>query len=45
MVSLDFENKKVSISEPYYITSNKENDFRVFQDFFKGIKGKNPELF
>lgn len=45
MAALDFENKKVKISEPYYPTTNKEKDFQVFYDFFKNVKGKNPELF
>ena len=45
MATLDFGNKKVKISEPYYTTANKEKDFQVFYDFFKDVKGKNPELF
>lgn len=45
MATLDFGNKRVKISDPYYITDNKEKDFEVFYDFFKNIKGKNPELF
>lgn len=45
MATLDFGNKKVKFSEPYYPTSNKDKDFEVFHDFFKNVKGKNPELF
>ncbi|WP_288954533.1 1-acyl-sn-glycerol-3-phosphate acyltransferase [uncultured Polaribacter sp.] len=45
MATLDFGNKRVKISEPYYITGDKEKDFEVFYDFFKHVKGKNPELF
>ena len=45
MIGLDFEHKKVIISEPYTITEDKEKDFKVFYDFFKDIKGKHPERF
>ncbi|QNM86416.1 1-acyl-sn-glycerol-3-phosphate acyltransferase [Polaribacter pectinis] len=45
MATLDFENKQIKISEPYYTTANKDKDFEVFHSFYKGIKGKNPELF
>ncbi|PWG04435.1 1-acyl-sn-glycerol-3-phosphate acyltransferase [Polaribacter aquimarinus] len=45
MATLDFGNKRVKISEPYYITGDMEKDFEVFYDFFKHVKGKNPELF
>lgn len=44
MATLDFENKNVRISEPYYITDNKENDFKVFYNYFKNVKGRKPEL-
>ena len=44
MATLDFKNKEVKISEPYYTTENKEQDFEVFHSFFKNVKGKNPEL-
>ena len=45
MATLDFENKQVKFSEPYYTTDNKEEDFEVFYSFYKNIKGKNPELY
>ncbi|MCL7762805.1 1-acyl-sn-glycerol-3-phosphate acyltransferase [Polaribacter sp. Z014] len=45
MATLDFKNKKIKISQPYYTTDSKEADFKVFHSFFKGVKGKNPELF
>ena len=45
MATLDFENKKVKISEPYNLTDSKENDFKHFNQFYKGIKGKIPENF
>ena len=44
MATLDFENKQVKISEPYYLTDNKDADFEHFYSYFKGIKGKKPEL-
>jgi 1-acyl-sn-glycerol-3-phosphate acyltransferase len=45
MATLDFENKKIKISEPYYTTDDKEKDFNFFYTFYKNVKGKNPELF
>ena len=44
MATLDFENKQIKFSEPYYVTENKENDFANFDRFFFNVKGKNPEL-
>ena len=44
MATLDFEYKKVKISEPYYVTDDLEEDFIIFKTFFKNIKGKNSEL-
>lgn len=44
MATLDFQNKKIKISEPYYTTDDKEKDFQFFYFFYKNIKGKNPEL-
>jgi hypothetical protein len=41
---LDFENKKIKISAPYYVTNEMEKDFKVFKNFFKNVKGKKPEL-
>ena len=45
MAALDFENKQIKISEPYDTTDSKEKDFEYFHSFFKGVKGKKPELF
>lgn len=44
MATLDFENKKLKISEPYYITGDKNKDFAFFKDFYSDVKGKYPEL-
>lgn len=44
MAGLDFENKQIKISDPYYLTDNKDKDFKHFMGFFENIKGKKPEL-
>lgn len=44
MATLDFENKQVKISEPYYTTDNVAKDFAHFKEFYKDVKGKIPEL-
>jgi 1-acyl-sn-glycerol-3-phosphate acyltransferase len=44
MATLDFGNKQIKISEPYYTSENMEKDFEVFRDFYRNVKGKNPEL-
>lgn len=44
MTSLDFKNKQIKISDPFYTTSNKEADFEYIYGYFRGIKGKKPEL-
>ncbi|WP_144896894.1 1-acyl-sn-glycerol-3-phosphate acyltransferase [Lutibacter sp. Hel_I_33_5] len=45
MATLDFGNKQVKISEPYTITNDLDTDFKFFEDFYKGIKGKKPNQF
>ena len=45
MATLDFGRKQVLIDEPYYPTGDKETDFRHFHEFYKDVKGKNPEQF
>ncbi|KGL61009.1 1-acyl-sn-glycerol-3-phosphate acyltransferases [Polaribacter sp. Hel1_33_78] len=44
MATLDFENKKIKISEPYYPTDDQEKDFKFFYSFYENVKGKKPEL-
>jgi 1-acyl-sn-glycerol-3-phosphate acyltransferase len=44
MATLDFEHKDFRFSNPYYTTDDIEADFKHFHNFFKGVKGKNPEL-
>jgi 1-acyl-sn-glycerol-3-phosphate acyltransferase len=43
MVAFDYGKKQVKISEPVYPTDNKEKDFELYRDFFKGVVGKIPE--
>ncbi|WP_142786196.1 1-acyl-sn-glycerol-3-phosphate acyltransferase [Changchengzhania lutea] len=43
MVAFDFEHKENRISKPFYPTDNKEEDFKIMHNFFKGIKGKVTE--
>ena len=43
MFTLDFENKRNVVSEPFYPTDNVEKDFEFIYGFFKGVKGKVPE--
>ncbi len=43
MATLDFKNKQVKISKPYYTTDNKEEDFNFFYKYFEGVEGKVPE--
>lgn len=45
MFTLDFGKKQVAVSPPYYPTDDIEKDFRVFQDFYKDVKGANPSQF
>lgn len=45
MATLDFENKEILIKDPYYVTGNQKVDFEYFHNYFKDVKGKNPEQF
>ena len=40
-----FQNKEIKISEPFYTTENKVNDFNVIFNYFRGVKGKIPGNF
>jgi 1-acyl-sn-glycerol-3-phosphate acyltransferase len=44
MATLDFENKTIKISEPYYVTDSLEKDLKKFKKFFKDVKGRKPKL-
>jgi 1-acyl-sn-glycerol-3-phosphate acyltransferase len=43
-VGFDFSKKRVVISEPLYPSLNQELDFKVLHEFYRTIRGKNPEL-
>lgn len=40
MFTLDFKNKVNKVSEPFYPTDNKEEDFKYMYSFYKGVIGK-----
>ncbi|MCH7515458.1 MAG: 1-acyl-sn-glycerol-3-phosphate acyltransferase [Bacteroidetes bacterium] len=44
MVGFDYANKKICISEPFDTSNDFEADMEFILNYFKGIKGKNPEL-
>jgi 1-acyl-sn-glycerol-3-phosphate acyltransferase len=43
MVGLDFEHKRLLISEPFTATADQAADFEHILKFFRPIKGKHPE--
>jgi 1-acyl-sn-glycerol-3-phosphate acyltransferase len=43
MFTLDFKNKKNTISEPFYPTNDVAADFKFMRSFFKDVVGKKPE--
>ncbi|WP_347174305.1 1-acyl-sn-glycerol-3-phosphate acyltransferase [Polaribacter uvawellassae] len=45
MATLDYKNKQVKISEPYYTTDDKEKDFKYFQSFFSPDMAKKPKQY
>ena len=42
-VKFDYGNKEINYGEPYYLTDNKEADMTHLWNYFKGVKGRNPE--
>lgn len=40
----DFSRKRIVIGSPFYTTDNMENDMNALMDFYRAIRGKNPEL-
>lgn len=42
MIGLDFANKQVIISNPFYTTDNQQKDFDTILSFFAPIKGYHP---
>lgn len=45
MATLDFGKKQILLSKPYTLTNDIEKDFLYFHEFFKDVKGKNPDKF
>jgi 1-acyl-sn-glycerol-3-phosphate acyltransferase len=45
MATLDFKNKQVKFSDPYYTTDNKEKDFEYFKSFFSSDMAKKTDQF
>ncbi len=43
MIAFDFGKKQIKISEPVHTTENKEADFKVYEAFYVGVVGKNPQ--
>ncbi|MFD0797117.1 1-acyl-sn-glycerol-3-phosphate acyltransferase [Maribacter chungangensis] len=43
MVAFDFGNKQIKVSPPHFPTEDQESDFKTYETFFKGVKGKVPE--
>jgi 1-acyl-sn-glycerol-3-phosphate acyltransferase len=43
MAALDFGNRKVIFSEPFYTSDNEAADFEKIISFFRSVKGKIPE--
>ena len=40
LIAFDFGHKQVKISEPLYTTDDKDADFALYHEFFKGVEGK-----
>jgi len=43
--TFNFGKKEYLISEPYYLTGDKEKDFLFFHNFYKDVKGRFPDQF
>ena len=44
MCKFDYGNGILEFSKPYHLSGDYEADFKIIEAWFKGIKGKNPEL-
>ena len=44
MFTLNFKDREILISEPFYTTNNVESDFNFIESFFDGVEGKVKEL-
>lgn len=44
LCKFDYATREVVVSEPFWPTEDAEADFAFINDFFRGTRGKNPEL-
>lgn len=44
MVAFDYGKKTVFIEEPLYTGESKEQDIETMMEYYRGVKGKRPEL-
>lgn len=42
-VAFDYSKKEIKIAPPYYLTGNKDEDFKVLESHYKGVTGYIPE--
>jgi len=42
-VAFDYGKKEVKIAEPYYLTGEKERDFKILEENYKGVTGYVPD--
>ncbi len=40
LATLNFKDKEIKVSKPYYLTDDQEQDFAFFYHYFKGVEGK-----
>lgn len=43
LCKFDYAAREVSVSAPFYTTEDVEADFAFIDNYFRGVKGKNPE--
>lgn len=43
LCKFDYSTKIISVSKPFYPTDNVDGDFEYIYNYFRGVKGKNPE--
>ncbi|MCB0432157.1 MAG: acyltransferase, partial [Mangrovimonas sp.] len=43
MFTLDFQNKRNHVSNPFFPSGNIEKDLKIMRDFYDGVIGKIPE--
>jgi len=44
LVAFDYGNKQIKISEPFSPSDDISADFKIYEAFFKNVKGKVPEF-